>query len=156
MSRITVIDGSLAERRVHRLEVVNDVGEVVTIQHADIIDADGTTALEIFRYFSADFSIGAESHIALGSTGSYLNRRTLTAVLTGGTGPFTYAWSEDDSSGTMTLGSPTASNTFATSTTFVDEPGTGSITANVTLNVTDTSNGQVAMITRPVELSSAF
>lgn len=148
---IDVVNTSLAAKRINRVSVVDaDLDEVI-VQTIHVVNSD-LDEVEVFRFFNADFTIGPQSSVEIGSTGNYANRRALVAVVTGGTGPFTYAWSDDDPDGIMSFSSATSSSTFAQSTTFDGEPGSGQVTANVTLQVTDTATSFVASITKSVTL----
>lgn len=105
-------------------------------------------------WFAADYTIGTQTQASAGGT-ALVRRRTLTAVLTGGSGSYTYAWSFPSGATYNVLVAPTNTNTVVISQTW--DPGAGETfhaeTDTVRLVVTDTGTGLVRTVDHSVTIS---
>jgi hypothetical protein len=144
---VKITDAGNTVRSVTSLRIVDVGGVVRNIRRIRVLDADGTTWRTV-AYFAEPLSLTIAPNPASGiAESSTITSPTLTAVVQGGFGPYSYAWTVTAHS------SPTpptpSSNTLATITaTQTGVPEGVVATATLSCTVTD-SGGFTASATVP-------
>lgn len=124
-----------------RIRFRDETNTLRTLQRIRMRD-ETNTLRTVFLYLTAALNINNTIGVDSGASisGSVTTSDTITCTPTGGTGPYTYAWSRVTGSSAIAIDSPTAAITSFTVTTAFD--GIGYI-ATFICTVTD-ANGAVA------------
>lgn len=140
MPRLQIKDSAGTMRTIRSLTVMDDTGTPRLLQTLKIKDDTGTLQL-VYQYFTAVASPDMVS--GSGSSGGTIAITTSasTATPTGGTAPYTYAWTQTSGAGLWTANSPTGA--ISDFTGYAIGPGDGD-DATFICTVTD-SLGSVAV-----------
>ena len=143
---IEILDATLTNRLADEIEIIDEGGVNRVVSEIRIIDTTGTDRLvySLSPPMSASASPSATSGFAIGVSAITTNSTTVTP--TGGTGPYTHAWtllSRDHPTTDPTANSPTSATTTFTQTNVM---AGGFYTAEFLDTVTD-SLGATATVT---------
>ena len=138
MPQIRFRDNGSVLRTAARIRL-RDAGNVLrTLQRIRMRDA-ANVLRTVYTYFTVSIPVSTNKTGSGAASSGTVTSDLITAVITGGTAPFTYAWNYESGSLAISIDSPTSS-----ATTFTAEPTDGPPeTAFFSVSVTD-ANGFTA------------
>jgi hypothetical protein len=117
-AQLRIRDAGGVLRTISRVRMRDAGGTLRTIQQIRMRDAGGTLRT-VFSYISLSLNLTYISAVNSGASASGTTTSSvITGTVSGGTGPFTYAWARVSGDTQITAGSPTAAATTFSATCY--------------------------------------